>query len=341
MKKLKIKSTTKAPTAETFTKKLSKKVDFSDFKFSRTNSADNNKKKLDILNANSSRSSNYDNTPHQIPATMLTVVPPSASLDIRMSASSSYSSQSSPKSGETTNHTSPSCEDSSFSSNISTTSENFHHHQNKSSSHRLPSSSQTVSSLSSTSSGVSSNISSASSTTSEPPFADTSNLSGFSKPPSSSGKNSLQPQYVQQQHAISSRTSSSSNVNKKIAPKAVIDEDGDIEVEESKTLRRGAKFCRDMPQRSSMRLPSESSNWLQRQASERLSHRVMPSYQYGNKRISQYEQASTQQVYHGGSYQPAGHQQPFSNHLQQSQLAAAAAAAAAVILFIFFIFVFQ
>jgi len=60
-----------------------------------------------------------------------------------------------------------------------------------------------------------------------------------------------------------------------------------------------------------------------------------PSYQYGNKRISQYEQASTQQVYHGGNYQPAGHQQPFSNHLQQSQLAAAAAAAAAVILFIF------
>ncbi len=356
MKKLKLKSdklVAKAAkssiipeAAETITKKLSKKVDFSDFKFSnKNNNPDNTKKKLYPNTVNNSRSNIYDNSHHEL-TPILTVVP--TSLDIRLSASSSYSSQSSPKSSDTTNHTSPSSEDSSFSSNISTTSENFtnHHQTNKSSSCQLPSNSKTVSSILSTSSGVSSNISSASSTTSETPFSDNSNISSFSKPVASSSKNPLQPQYIHQQHAINSRTSNGSNINKKIAPKAVIDEDGDIEIEESKNPGM-ASFYRDMSHRNSMRLPSDSTKWLQRQASERLSHRVMPTCQFNSDRKSYYDQATAQQAYQQTqnyhvqsnpalkNYQQLNNQQPFSNHLQQSQLAAAAAAAAAVI-FLFF-----
>ncbi len=103
----------------------------------------------------------------------------------------------------------------------------------------------------------------------------------------------------------------------------------------------GSKFYRDLNQRASMRLPSETASMLQRHASERLSHRVMPShfqYPYGsnvNQHGYQYQpQANNNNNNNGnnGNNCQSAYQnyQPFSQQHHQSQLAAAAAAAAAV-----------
>jgi hypothetical protein len=100
----------------------------------------------------------------------------------------------------------------------------------------------------------------------------------------------------------------------------------------------GSKFYRDLNQRASMRLPSETASMLQRHASERLSHRVMPShfqYPYGsnvNQHGYQYQpQANNNNNNNGNNCQSAyQNYQPFSQQHHQSQLAAAAAAAAAV-----------
>lgn len=129
------------------------------------------------------------------------------------------------------------------------------------------------------------------------------------------------------QHTINSRTSNNANINKKLAPKAIIDDDGDIEVMENK--KTYSNFYREPAslQRSSMRLSSEGpNNWLQRNASERLSHRVIPTHQYRN---SQHE-APTGNYQSIQGFQCSAQHQPFSKHHQQNQLAAAAAAAAAV-----------
>jgi len=100
----------------------------------------------------------------------------------------------------------------------------------------------------------------------------------------------------------------------------------------------GSKFYRDLNQRASMRLPSDTASMLQRHASERLSHRVMPShfqYPYGsnvNQHGYQYQpQANNNNNNNGNNCQSAyQNYQPFSQQHHQSQLAAAAAAAAAV-----------
>lgn len=137
------------------------------------------------------------------------------------------------------------------------------------------------------------------------------------------------------------------NGARKLAPKAVIEDDGDIRcvnalLEYNKSIKRhptndGARFYRDLNQRASMRLPSESSSMLQRHASERLSHRIMPSnFQYPlNNNGYQYQSQQQQQQQHqqsNNNYQSQAYQnyQPFSQQHHQSQLAAAAAAAAAV-----------
>lgn len=139
------------------------------------------------------------------------------------------------------------------------------------------------------------------------------------------------------------------NGARKLAPKAVIEDDGDIRcvkalLENNKSMKKhptndGARFYRDLNQRASMRLPSESSSMLQRHASERLSHRIMPSnFQYpinNNGYQYQSQQQQQQQQQSNSNYQSQAYQsyQPFSQQHHQSQLAAAAAAAAAVSFF--------
>jgi len=181
---------------------------------------------------------------------------------------------------------------------------------------------------SSTSSGVSSNISSASSTTSETPSADhASNSIGLASSSSSLVQNQM-----------------TNKPSMKIAPKAIIADDGDIEIEKpyssnmtnsnsnNKVLYEHVKqrhstknahqqhysrtaasiLMGDKNYRSSMRLPSDSSS--QRAKAERCSQRLT-----GNK--SQY----LQQYYQSIQQSQLKHPQ-----FEQNKLEAAAAAVAAV-----------
>ena len=314
-------------------------------------------KKVDFRNSKEKAARSYDNEPVLLASSLMPI-------EVKTASVASASAQSSPKSSEMS-HT-PIGEDSSFSSNLSSSS-------NKSSTDKSSGQSKTVSSISSTSSGVSSNISSASSTTSETPYS--------SEAPHTSSQQQQQQQHysanlkknikncIANSIGLGCRSNNSSNNNSKMAPKAIISDDGDIGVEE--TANRGAaepasnkpakkltfeqqqvllhnNFYRDSKcgptQRSSMRIlqQQQQDTSFIRHANERHSHRVISSSnQYGQPApVNNYQQ---NYQFHP-QFQPQQQQVSIYQQLaknQQDQMAAAAAAAAAVnltFLWIFFLF---
>ena len=117
------------------------------------------------------------------------------------------------------------------------------------------------------------------------------------------------------------------NLPSKIAPKAVIADDGDIDIDSTKRLlTKQAHFYRENTHRQSMRLPSEAASMIQRDASERLSHRIIPSI---TKYLQQFQSNQTHAAnpaLRNTNYQTKNYP-PFWQTHYQNQLAAAAAAA--------------
>ena len=264
-------------------------------------------------------------------------------IEVKTGVAASASAQSSPKSSELS-HT-PTGEDSSFSSNLSSSS-------NKSSTDKSSGQSKTVSSISSTSSGVSSNISSASSTTSETPSTSEAPQQHYSANLKKNIKNCIANSI-----GLGCRSNNSGNSNSKMAPKAIISDDGDISIEETANrntepaLNKPAKkltfeqqqvllhsnFYRDpksgTTQRSSMRIlqQQQQDTSFMRHANERHSHRVISSSnQYGHPApVNNYQQNYQFHSQLQQQQQQASIYQQLAKN-QQDQLAAAAAAAAAV-----------
>ena len=263
--------------------KSNKKVDFIDFNLSALKS--NYNFLVNNNNANTNNTLNK-NRKKQMP------------IEISQQSSLPSSSQSSPKSSECDKQN----EDSSFAdSNLSCTSsssssEVTNSTESKSSNlnNNITNKSATaVSSLSSTSSGVSSNISSASSTTSETPSSNE-----IINSPASRKDNNVTKQLG---HPLSPSTriqQPSTIVKSKLAPKAVISDDGDIEIETPAKTNANQQIPLNFnysQNRYSMRLPSNSNNNntnvnytnlnailnnnsnMHRFSTERRSHRVIPT----------------------------------------------------------------
>ena len=265
--------------------KSNKKVDFIDFNLSALKSNYNFLVNNNNNNANTNSSLNKSRK-KQMP------------IEISQQSSLPSSSQSSPKSSECDKQNEDSsfadsnlsCTSSSSSSEVTNSTESKSSNVNNTSTNK---SATTTSSLSSTSSGVSSNISSASSTTSETPSSNE-----IINSPVSRKDNNVTKQLG---HPLSPSTriqQPSTIVKSKLAPKAVISDDGDIEIETPAKTNTNQQIPLNFTysqNRYSMRLPSNSNNNntnvnytnlnailnnssnMNRFSTERRSHRVIPT----------------------------------------------------------------
>ena len=240
-----------------------------------------------------------------------------------------------------------------------------------------------TSSLSSTSSGISSNISSASSTTSETPSANDPNMITVginnSNNNNNNGSNKNNEMIYDNKICIKpNKISSKNNTTKlqtnantngvkaanKLAPKAIISDDGDIEVETTLTqptteyniyrneankneykLMRSEHFNSDPNHRYSMRIPASSKRDSIgcRGSQERSSQRIVSSSSSASSSATHQSSCVKSNFYYANAINNHNQVQQeqksnicYQSYTQQQQLAAAAAAAAAVSLFCFY-----